>query len=69
MLFTLWQLKWIHSVYKESDHTSQRTHCVAFKKNNQWLSYTEIVAVYCKNHISHKNTLCGQKLSAYYQNQ
>jgi hypothetical protein len=26
------------------------------------VSYREITAVYCKNHIAHKNNLCGQNV-------
>jgi hypothetical protein len=28
----------------------------------------EKIAVYCENHMKHKNTLCGQIVEAYYVN-
>jgi hypothetical protein len=40
--------------------TSQETHYVSATNPNQLMLFGETVAVYCKNHTEHTDTLCGQ---------
>jgi hypothetical protein len=47
-------------IYKNSVRTSQETHYVSTTKPNRLRLFRETVAVYCRNHMEHTDTLCGQ---------
>jgi hypothetical protein len=46
---------------KNQFSTSQETLRLRYKPNRLML-FRETVAVYCKNHTEHTNTLCGQNI-------
>jgi hypothetical protein len=47
-------------IHKHSVRASQERHYVTATKPNRLMLFRETVAVYCKNHTEHTNTLCGQ---------
>jgi hypothetical protein len=47
-------------MYKNSVRTSQETHAVSITTTNRLTLFREIIAVYCENHMDHRNTVCGQ---------
>jgi hypothetical protein len=49
----------LNNIYKNSVRTSQETHYNTATKPNRLMLYRERVAVYCKNHMKHTNTLRG----------
>jgi hypothetical protein len=44
-----------------SVRTSQETRYVSATETNRLMLFRKTVAVYCKNHTEHINTLCGRK--------
>jgi hypothetical protein len=53
-------LKHIRMLYKNSVGTSQQTHHASMTTVNRLMLFTEVIAVYCENHMENINTLCGQ---------
>jgi hypothetical protein len=47
-------------MYKNLVCTSQETHYVSSTEPNRLMSFREIMAVYCEDHMEHINTLGGQ---------
>jgi hypothetical protein len=47
-------------MYINSVRTTQDTHTVSATEPNRLVMFTEIIAVYCENHMEHMNTLSGQ---------
>jgi hypothetical protein len=48
-------------IYTNSVRTSQKTRYVPTAEPYQLMLFRETVAVYCENHMEHKNKLCGQE--------
>jgi translation initiation factor IF-1 len=57
-----------HPVYTNPVRTSHETHYASAKETNRLMLFAETVAVYCENHMEHKNTLCGQNADLIYNN-
>jgi hypothetical protein len=52
--------------YKHLARTSQKTHKVSATKLSRLMLLGQKVAVYCKTHTEHTNTLCGQNAETVY---
>ena len=46
----LWGLQAIYTLYKDSYHTSQRTHCTSIKETSRLMLFVGKTPVYCENH-------------------
>jgi hypothetical protein len=56
-LFMFFNIMHVHSALS-SFSTSQQTHCVSGTQVSMLMLSREIIVVYYKNHMNHKNTLC-----------
>jgi hypothetical protein len=37
-------------------------HCICITKTNQSIPFTELITVYCENHMEHINIMCRKKI-------
>jgi len=65
--YTVWAERRI--IHIDPVRTAQKTHSVSVIKTSQLMLYREIIAVCFQIHAKYINTLCGQNVELYIQNQ